>query len=244
MRDYATPLIAEAIAWNGGTAPDIVWAVAGTCEPGLFVESPPSSLRTHMDLNYYGMADLSHAILTKWLAPDAPTDRPRHLILTSSVVAFYTVAGYGAYAPAKAAIRSLADTISQELLLYPQDVGVHVVYPGTIDSPGLVRENKVKPEITRLLEKDDPVQTAEEVAGRAVAGLEAGEYFVTVSWLGHLMRWGALGGSLRNNWVVDTVMGVVAVLAWIVAQPVILGTVRKYAREHGHPKTYAKRVES
>ena len=244
MRDYSGPLIAEAIAWNGGAAPDIVWCIAGKCEPGLFAETPFSSLRDHMDLNFYGAAELSHAILSEWLALDAPADRPRHLVFTSSVVAFYTVAGYGAYAPAKNAIRSLADTIAQEVMLYPQDVSVHVVYPGTIDSPGLVRENKVKPEITLLLEKDDPVQSAEEVAGRAISGLERGEHFITVSWLGHLMKWGAMGGSLRNNWVVDTVMSIFTAIAWIIAQPIILGTVRKYAREHGHPKTYAKRGES
>ena len=215
------------------------------CEPGLFVETPFSSLRDHMDLNFYGMAELSHAILTEWLALDAPEPaQPRHLVLTSSVVAFYTVAGYGGYAPAKSAVRALADTISQEVLLYPQKVDVHVVYPGTIDSPGLVRENKLKPEITCLLEKDDPVQTAEEVASRAISGLERGEYFVTVSWLGHLMKWGALGGSLRNNWVVDTVMAVITAVAWIIAQPIISGKVRKYARDHGHPKTHMKRNNS
>lgn len=237
-------MIAETISWNGGAAPDIVWSIAGMCEPGLFVESPYSSVRDQMELNFFGAAELSHAILSEWLAVDAPTDKPRHLILTSSVLAFYTVAGYGGYAPTKSAIRALADTISQELLLYPQQVDVHVVYPGTIDSPGLVRENKIKPEITCLLEKDDPVQSAEEVASRAISGLERGEFFVTVSWLGHLMKWSALGGSLRNNWVVDTVMAVITAVAWIIAQPIMLGTVRKYAREHGHPKTYVKRGDS
>ncbi|SPO03001.1 related to 3-ketosphinganine reductase [Cephalotrichum gorgonifer] len=242
VRDYSGPLIAEVIAWNGGSAPDVVWCMAGKCEPGLFVETPFSSLRDHMDLNFYGTAELSHTILSEWLAPDAPvTEQPKHLVLTSSVVAFYTVAGYGSYAPAKCGIRALADTISQEMLLYPQKVDVHVVYPGTIDSPGFKRENELKPEITLLLEKDDPVQSAEEVASRAIAGLERGDYFITVSWLGHLMKWGVMSGSLRNNWVVDTVMAIVTTLAWIIVQPIILGTVRKYAREHGHPSTYKKR---
>ncbi|KEZ41599.1 3-ketodihydrosphingosine reductase tsc-10 [Scedosporium apiospermum] len=240
--DYAGPLIAEAIAWNAGRAPDIVWCIAGMCAPGLFVETPFSNVREHMDLNFYGMAEMSHAILREWLSPTAPVEQqPKHLVLTSSVVAFYTIAGYGGYAPAKSAIRALADTISQEVMLYPQKVAVHVVYPGSIDSPGLERENKLKPEITLLMEKDDPVQSAEEVASRAIAGLERGDFFITVSWLGHLMKWGVMGGSLRNNWVVDTLMQIVVAISWIIAQPVMLGTVRKFARENGHPSTYKKK---
>lgn len=236
-------MLAEAIAWNAGRAPDVVWCIAGMCAPGLFAETPFSSLREHMDINFYGAAEMSHAILREWLRPDGPVNEPpKHLVFTASVVAFYTVAGYGAYAPAKSAIRALADTISQEVMLYPQKVEVHVVYPGTIDSPGLEKENKLKPEITLLLEKDDPVQSAEEVASRAIAGLERGDFFITVSWLGHLMKWGAMGGSLRNSWVIDTLMMVVTAFAWIIAQPVILGTVRKFAKQNGHPSTYKKKT--
>lgn len=243
VTNYAGPLLAEVIAWNSGRAPDIVWCIAGRCTPGLFVETPFSEVREQMDLNFFGTAEMSHAILREWLSPDnSIEEQPKHLVLTSSVLGFYTVAGYGGYAPAKGAVRALADTLSQEVMLYPQKVDVHVVYPGTIDSPGLERENKLKPEITLLLEKDDPVQSAEEVASRAIAGLERGDFFITVSWLGHLMKWGVLGGSLRNNWVIDTFMMSLMGLAWLIAQPVLLGTVRKFGRQNGHPSTYKKRA--
>ncbi|CAM1505451.1 Fc.00g110880.m01.CDS01 [Cosmosporella sp. VM-42] len=238
---YAGPVVAEAISWNHGKSPDIVWCIAGTSTPELFVESEMSSMRHQMDVNFYGTAEMSHTILREWLAPDAPIeDQPRHLIMTSSVVSFYTIPGYAPYAPSKFAIRGLADTISQEVMLYPQNVKVHIVYPGTILTAGYVQESKTKPEITLILEKDDPKQTPEDVAEKAIRGLERGEYSVTVAFLGQLMRWGVMGGMFRNNWIVDILGAWLVQLIWIFVQPDLHGKIRKYLRDHGHPSTWKK----
>lgn len=210
--------------------------------PGIYTETPFAATRRNMDVNFYGQAEMSHAILCEWLRPEAPvTAEPKHLIFTTSVVAFFTIAGYGPYAPSKFAIRGLADTLSQEVLLYPQKVKVHVVFPGTILSPGLERENLTKPEITHIMEKDDPKQTPDVTAAQAIRGLERGDYFVTVSWIGDFMKWGALGGSLRNNWIVDIAMSWLASIVWIFVLPDLIGRIRKYAKNHGHPSTYGKR---
>ncbi|KAF7544706.1 hypothetical protein G7Z17_g9736 [Cylindrodendrum hubeiense] len=237
--DYATPLIADAIAWNEGRSPDIVWCIAGVANPALFVDMEMSSLRHHMDVNFYGTAEMSHTILREWLAPNAPIEKqPKHLIMTSSVVAFYTIPGYAPYAPAKWALRGLADTISQEVMLYPQNVKVHVVHPGTILSPGHIQEELHKPEITKILEESDPQQQPEVVAKAAINGLENGDYFVTVAWLGTLMKWGVMGGSFRNNWVVDFFGAWLVQIIWIFVQPDLHGKIRKYGKKHGHPSTY------
>lgn len=239
--DYAGPLLADAIAWNGGRSPDIVWCIAGASFPELFVDMEMSSMRHHMDINFYGTAEMSHAILREWLAPDAPIEKqPKHLIMTSSVVAFYTIPGYAPYAPAKWALRGLADTISQEVMMYPQNVKVHVVHPGTILSPGLIQENLNKPEITKILEESDPEQEPEAVARLAIKGLENGEYFVTVAFLGTLMKWGVMGGSFRNNWVLDFFGAWLVQIIWIFVQPDLHGKIRKYGKKHGHPSTYKK----
>lgn len=233
--------MAEAIAWNHGQSPDIVWCIAGASTPELFTDMDMSSMRYQMDLNFYGNAEMSHAILREWLAPTAPVEaQPRHLILTSSVVAFYSIPGYASYAPGKYALRGLADTLSQEVLLYPQNVKVHVVYPGTILSPGFVTENITKPEITKIIEESDPKQTPDEVARASIRGLENGDYFVTVAWLGTLMRWGAMGGSFRNNWLFDILGAWLVQIIWIFVQPDIHGKIRKYGKQHGHPSTYKK----
>ena len=242
--NYAAPVIAEAISWNNGHAPDIVWCIAGKASTGLWLDGSMEICRRNMDINYWGSAELAHAIMKEWLDPAAPVaDEPKHFIFTSSVLAFYAIAGYSPYAPAKTAIRGLADTLAQEALLYPQKVSIHVVYPGSILSAGLEEENRTKPQITHILEEDDPQQTPDQVARQAIRGLERGEYFVTVAWLGHLMKWGALGGSPRNNIVIDTLLQMLLPLIWLVALPVINWKIKTYASKHGHPSTRSAKPE-
>ncbi|KAI0123825.1 hypothetical protein BJ170DRAFT_640625, partial [Xylariales sp. AK1849] len=239
--DYARTVIAEAVTWNNDKALDIVWCVAGKSTPDLWVEAPLSLTREQMDINFWGSAEMAHAILREWVAPKAPVcPEPKHLIFTSSVLAFVPIAGYGPYNPAKAALRSLADTLVQELELYPQKVKIHVVFPGSISSPGFDRENLTKPEITRILEDGDPVLTPDAVAAAAIAGLEKGQYFITVAFLGHVLRWTALGASPRENWFIDTIMSWILQIVWFFALADIFSKIRKFGKQHGHPVNYRK----
>lgn len=242
--NYAGPIVAEATAWNNGRAPDIVWCAAGMSTPELFLDMDMSSLRQQMDVNFFGTAEMAHAILKEWLAPEAPVEeQPRHLIMTASVLAFFSIVGYAPYSPTKAAMRSLADTLTHEVQLYPQNVKIHLVAPGTILSPGFERETLSKPDVTKQLEETDPRQTPDEVAQKAIAGLEKGQYIVVVNWLGSLMKWGAIGGSLRNNWFVDTFMaGLILLIVWPIVHMDILGKTRSYGKKNGHPSTWKKQV--
>lgn len=218
-----------------------MWTIAGFSRPELFVDMEMSSHRQHMDVNYFGTAEMCHTILKEWLSPERPVEKqPRHLIMTSSVIGFYSIPGYAPYAPAKWALRGLAETLSQEIMLYPQNVKVHVVWPGTILSPGFVQESISKPEITKILEAADPEQTPDQVAQAAIQGLERGEYFVTVNFLGKLMKWGVLGGAFRNNWIVDILGGWLVQLVYIFVLFDVHGKIKSYGKKNGHPSTWKK----
>lgn len=194
-----------------------------------------------MDVNYWSCVDVAHAALTSWLSPSSSLKgKEKHLIFTSSVVAFYPVAGYAPYGPGKAAIKNLSDTLAQEVLLYGEDVKVHTVFPGNISSPGYENENLTKPGITHILEESDPVQTPDEVAAKSIKGLEAGEYLITVGWLGAAMRGCAWGGSARNNWIADTAMTWITSIAWGFIGRDLDGKVRSYRKKFGHPSSYEK----
>jgi 3-dehydrosphinganine reductase len=203
-------------------------------------------LRSQMDLNFWGAAEMAHGILNEWLAPDALEKRgsQKHLIFTSTVCAFYAPAGYAPYAPAKAALRNLSDTLQQEMLLYGggDAVKVHTVCPGTITSPGFENEQKTKPDITKELEESDPVQTPEEVAAASIKGLEAGEYLITVNWLGRALKSQAWGGMPRSNWFLDTIFTFITSFVWMIMQPMLDGQVRAHGKKHGHPSTYLKKA--
>lgn len=239
--DYASRVIAEAIAWNAGRAPDIVWCVAGMSTPMLWADDDAmSAARRNMDVNFFGSAEMSRAILREWLDPSNPTPsntplpEPKHIVFTASVLALFAIVGYGPYTPSKWALRGLADTLAMEVNLYPQTpIKIHVVYPATITSPGLERENATKPAITLELEKDEPPETPDTVARRAIEGLERGEYFVPVSFLGNLMRCGVLGGSQRNSWLWDTLLGWLVPVIYFFVLRGMNGRVRAWGRGEG-----------
>ncbi|KAH9221727.1 3-ketodihydrosphingosine reductase-like protein tsc10 [Leptodontidium sp. 2 PMI_412] len=236
-------VIAEAIAWNNGQAPDVVWCIAGAAYPSLFLETSRSIKRQQMDINYWSCADMAQAILSEWLAPGAViSGPPKHLIFTSSVAAFYPIAGYASYGPAKAAMRCLSDSLAQELLLYGDNVKIHTVFPGTIDSPGLVNENKVKPDITHILEESDSGLSPDAMAAGSIKGLENGEYLITVGFLGQIMRAACWGCSPRNNWVWDTFLAWIVAIVWFFVPMDMDSKVRAYGKKHGHPSTYPKKV--
>ncbi|CAK4032049.1 3-ketodihydrosphingosine reductase tsc10 [Lecanosticta acicola] len=250
-------IISEITAWNNGNPPDVVWANAGTAHPDLFLNTPPDLLKSQMNINYFAAAFLAQSTLRAWLKPsssktdisDAKIAKPRHLIMTSSVVCFAGLAGYAPYSPPKSAMRSLADTLRSEVNLYngarrkdpvngpPAAIEIHCVCPGTITSPGHEEEQKTKHEVTKMLEEDDPAQNEDEVARAAVRGLEKGGYLITTQFIGHALRAGAMGGSPRNNWLVDTVFSWIVSLAWLFIGPDMEGKVFKYGKKHGLPAT-------
>jgi 3-dehydrosphinganine reductase len=239
--DEAASVIKQATTWNRELPPDVVWCIAGSSHPGLFIETSIAKMRQQMDVNYWSCVDMAHAVLNQWLAPNAEK-RERHLIFTSSVTAFYPIAGYAPYAPPKAAIKNLSDALAQEVLLYGDNVKIHTVFPGTISSPGLENENKTKPGVTFKLEESDPEQTPDEVAKKAIRGLERGEYLITVGLLGAAMRGCAWGGSARNNWFTDTAMTWVTSIAWGFIGRDLDNQVRAYRKKHGDPSTYPRKT--
>lgn len=192
-----------------------------------------------MDVNYWAAAYMAHAVLKSWLSPNSPNKgTERHFIFTSSIICFYPLLGYAPYAPAKAAMRTLSDTLHQEVLLYGEDVKIHTVFPGGIDSPGFLNENKNKPEITLELEKGDEIQNPDKVAAKAIKGLENGEYMITVSFLGSVVRSQMWSGMTKNNWLLDTLLTGVTSIIWPFAKWDMHGKVSKYGKQNGHPSTY------
>jgi 3-dehydrosphinganine reductase len=183
-------------------------------------------MRYHMDVNYWGTAEMAHAIMREWLAVSRPVEKePKHLIMTGSICASYSPPGYTPYTPSKYAMRGLAECIQQEVLLYPQNV----------------RENENKPEITKIIEKDDPEQTPDEVAALSIKGLEAGQHIITVNFLGHLMKWASFGGSPKNSFL-DVLGAFLATFVWIFARPILDSQIRGHAKKHGHPSLYKKKT--
>lgn len=196
-----------------------------------------------MQNNYFTALYMSHAILKCWLqgsgknlpqTSTASSDQsaaqptspplPRHLIFTASFLAFYSFTGYAAYSPTKAALRSLSDSLSQEMNLYsaanPNEprVRLHTLFPAGILTESYEAENKIKPDVTKLLEEADQPETAEFIASRCLKGLESGQELITTDFLTGLVKRSMLGGSVRGgffrglgDWLLASLLAVVMV---------------------------------
>lgn len=214
-----------------------------------------------MNSNYFTGLYIAHAVLRCWLqqsrntqtsttiASDSkpgivPSDTaaPRHLIFTASVLAFYTFAGYAPYSPSKAALRSLSDSLSQEMNLYaaanPNEprVRVHTIFPATILSEGLVAEDRVKTELTKLLEEGDSPQTPEVIAAKSIRGLESGHEIITTDLSTGLLKRSMLGGSIRGgflNGLVDWFLSGWLAIIMVFVRGDMDKKVQKWGHEHG-----------
>lgn len=237
--DTAPELLETVTQWNGGEPPDVILNCAGFCIPGFFASTNIKTLRAQMDTIYWSSAYMAHAALNRWLGHTQSTasKKTRHIIFTCSTLAFFPLAGYAPYSPAKAAMRSLADTLTQEVAVYnganrSSEVKVHTVFPMGILTPGFENENRTKPALTVQLEKDDKPQTPDEVARISIARLEAGDGMITTMLVGHLMRGWGMAGSARNG-PVDMFWNFIGSIVIIFVVPDFMSKCRAWGKQKG-----------
>ena len=244
----ATDILDRVTNWNNCEPPDIIWCCAGMAHPAFFADASLETLHAQMDTIYWSCAYMAHATLNLWKQPSpskTTTDPPaRHFIFTSSALAFFPVAGYTPYTPAKAAMRALADSLNQEVAVYngarlrrdaaspAADMKIHIVFPMGIQSPGLEHENSIKPELTVMLEKDDVPQRPEDVAESAISSLEKGECRMTTMFLGHLMKGCAMGASARSS-IMDLFWTFLGSIVVLFVTPDFMSKCRKWGEEQG-----------
>ena len=102
------------------------------------------------------------------------------IISVSSVLGLFGCMGYAAYTPSKAAVLSLYETLQQEYYAY--GISFSVATPASIGTQSFYEEEqKIKPEETLLLEKDDPVLPPEVVAKPIVDSLAHWRFLISPS---------------------------------------------------------------
>lgn len=117
------------------------------------------------------------------------------------------------------------------------EIKLHIVFPGTILSPGYESENKVKHPVTKLLEEDDENQTEDQVAAAAVAELEKGRSLITTQrFQGAAMKASSLMGSPRDRPLVDTIFSWLMAVVWLFVSWDMERKVWKWGFRNGFPK--------
>ncbi|KAG0151718.1 hypothetical protein CROQUDRAFT_712677 [Cronartium quercuum f. sp. fusiforme G11] len=212
----------------GGKVPEVVFACAGGAAGYLdfFIKLSPEALKSSVDINYWTAV---------WTAQSAARRMAKEgihgrIILTSSVIGFFGLPGYSAYAPLKHALRGLTECLRSELQLYK--IRVHCYFPATIFSPGFEAEQKSKPELTKILEGPDEGLLPDECAKRLIKGLEAGHCFITSDPIGHLFRTSMRGAAPISNYILDPIFATVATIALPIWRKMTDRQVKQYTATH------------
>lgn len=154
-------------------------------EVGFFADITTDQIFSCFRKNYFSSAYITHALLKRWLKKQADPAIFRHILFTNSTAAFVAIPGYVAYTPTKTALRALADTLRQEMLLYEpqQKIQIHCSYPGSITTEAFAEEQKRKPTLCKDLEGSEDSKNcmiSEAVATGLITGLERGDFCITL----------------------------------------------------------------
>lgn len=197
---------------HAGQSPDAVFLCAGKATPGFFIEETEETMRKGMD-NTYWLATWSAMAASKRMIR---TRSKGKIVFVSSVLGYFGMVGYSTYSPGKHAIRGLAETLRQELLLYSIDV--HIYMPGTMFTPGYEEERKTKPELVLKIEESDAGLTAEKAAEGLYKGVRKGDFHITDTFITDVFRTSTRGASpFGSNILKDllySLIGTIALALW------------------------------
>jgi NAD(P)-dependent dehydrogenase (short-subunit alcohol dehydrogenase family) len=105
---------------------DVVFANAGIAQPMPFSDVDEDNIDSQVGVNFKGVIYTVQSMLPLM-------NNPSSIVLTSTTMIEKGVAGMSVYAATKAAVRSLARTLSAEFA--PRGVRVNVISPGLIETP-------------------------------------------------------------------------------------------------------------
>lgn len=156
------PLLTDFIARHG--VPDYLINMVGYAYPQYVQELTVKDFRNCMDVNYYGQL-----VPLLILLPHFITARKGHVANVSSMMGYFGVMGYAAYAPTKFALVGLTEALRHELK--PYNITFSVLYPPDTETPGFEVENRSKPKECALMSESVKLLSAEEVAEVCVDGI-------------------------------------------------------------------------
>lgn len=150
---------------------EMLFACAGYCTPGRFVELPIATFEEHVRTNLLGVIHAARAV-----APGMVERGHGHIAMVSSMGGLVGVYGYSAYSAGKFGVTGFAEVLRCELK--PHRIDVTLLVPPNIDTPGYAREIEVEPVETKAINGIAKTRTPEAVAEMFVRGVERGHFLV------------------------------------------------------------------
>ena len=180
---------------------DVLINNSGFAQPLPVDELTDDDIDRMTTINYLG-----HVNVTRAFIPHFKAQGSGDICNVTSMLGFMGFYGYSAYCGSKYAIVGFTDCLRQEMMLH--GVRTTLFYPPTTDTPGLQKENEVKPAATWAIEGKGKAFTSEQVAAAILKGIAKGRYTNMIGaenwaiyyinrWFPGLVRW-ILDGDLKK----------------------------------------------
>lgn len=156
------PLLTEFVDRQG--VPDYLINAVGYAYPEYVQKLTLKDFRACMEVNYYGQLAPILILLPYFMA-----QRKGHIANVSSMMGYFGIMGYTAYAPTKFAIAGLTEALRHELK--PYNIRCSVLYPPDTDTPGFRKENESKPPEYAMMSEKVKLLSAQKVAAVFVEGI-------------------------------------------------------------------------
>ncbi|CAI9094564.1 OLC1v1030324C1 [Oldenlandia corymbosa var. corymbosa] len=172
------------------------------CNQGLFFareleRQSLEEIKSMIDVNLLGTFHLIKAALPGMKEKRAGRSTPRCIALTSSQAGQMGIYGYAAYCASKFGLRGMAEALQQEII--QDDIHVSLIFPPDTETPGLVEDKKRRPPITGAIAAFSTPMKAEEVAKKALNGIQCGVFNVHCNLEGFFMSIIAAGFSPQRS---------------------------------------------
>lgn len=173
------PLLTRFVDRHG--VPDYLINTVGYAYPQYVQELTLDDYRKCMEVNYFGQLIPILILLPHFIAA-----RKGHIANVSSMMGFFGIMGYAAYAPTKFAVVGMTESLRHELK--PYNINFSVLYPPDTDTPGFEVENQTKPKECAMMSENVKVLKAQEVAEIFVDGLIGKKYAILPGEAGMVWR--------------------------------------------------------
>lgn len=157
--------------------PDILVNCAGMAYPDYFEKIPFEIYEKTIATNLTGTWNVL-SVLVPYMK------RGSHIVNVSSIGGFIGVFGYTAYSASKFAVVGLSEALRGELK--PGGIRVSVLCPPDTDTPGMVKENKTKPEETHAISGNVKLINADIVARALIKGISKNKFMIIPGVMGKL----------------------------------------------------------
>ncbi|MEM9696994.1 MAG: SDR family oxidoreductase, partial [Myxococcota bacterium] len=143
---------------------------AGIAVPGRLVEQSMDEVRRHMEINYFGMVNMTRAVVPHLIADG----KGGHIANVGSILSVMGIYGYAAYAASKFAMQGFSECLRAELK--PHRIRVTMLLPPDTDTPQHTAELEFMPPETKAIAGTVTMLTADTVAEALLRGMVANRF--------------------------------------------------------------------